>query len=80
MQAFWSRTSVVWDGAAGTFSQAVGLARALDARRMPTVVRGPVSKGWRRRLFGEDALRLKRGEVALTLNGGEVVTTEVSKS
>ncbi|MGZ5823188.1 MAG: ribonuclease D [Hyphomicrobium sp.] len=30
-------------------------------------------KGWRRKLFGEDALRLKRGEIALTLNGGEVV-------
>jgi ribonuclease D len=33
----------------------------------------PALKGWRRRLFGEDALRLKRGEIALTLAGGEVV-------
>ena len=33
----------------------------------------PALKGWRRRLFGEDALRLKRGEIALTLEGGEVV-------
>ncbi len=32
-----------------------------------------VLKGWRRRLFGEDALRLKRGEIALTLDKGEVV-------
>jgi ribonuclease D len=31
-------------------------------------------KGWRRQLFGEDALRLKRGELALTIGGGEVVT------
>ena len=30
-------------------------------------------KGWRRQLFGEDALRLKRGELALTLSGGEVM-------
>jgi ribonuclease D len=30
-------------------------------------------KGWRRQLFGEDALRLKRGELALTLAGGEVM-------
>lgn len=30
-------------------------------------------KGWRRQLFGEDALRLKRGELALTLAKGEVV-------
>ena len=28
--------------------------------------------GWRRTLFGEDALRLKRGELALTLVEGEV--------
>ena len=30
-------------------------------------------KGWRRRLFGEDAMRLQRGAIALTLNKGEVV-------
>lgn len=30
-------------------------------------------KGWRRQLFGEDALRLKRGELALTLSKGEVI-------
>ena len=30
-------------------------------------------KGWRRQLFGEDALRLKRGQLALTLAGGEVM-------
>jgi ribonuclease D len=30
--------------------------------------------GWRRELFGEDALRIKRGEVALTVVDGEVVT------
>ena len=37
----------------------------------------PALKGWRRRLFGEDALRLKRGEIALTLDGGAVVAREV---
>jgi ribonuclease D len=30
-------------------------------------------KGWRRQLFGEDALKLKRGQLALTLAGGEVM-------
>ncbi len=30
-------------------------------------------KGWRRQLFGDDALKLKRGELALTLSGGEVL-------
>ncbi len=34
----------------------------------------PALKGWRRHVFGEEALRLKRGEVALTLRGGEIVT------
>lgn len=38
----------------------------------------PALKGWRRRLFGEDALRLKRGEIALTLDGGAVVAREVT--
>lgn len=34
----------------------------------------PAMKGWRRQLFGEDAQRLKRGELALTLSKGEVLT------
>ena len=29
-------------------------------------------QGWRRQVFGEDALRLKRGEIALKLSGGAV--------
>lgn len=29
-------------------------------------------QGWRRALFGEAALKLKRGELALTLVNGEV--------
>jgi ribonuclease D len=39
----------------------------------------PALKGWRRRLFGEDALRLKRGEIALTLAGSEVVAIATVK-
>lgn len=31
-------------------------------------------KGWRRRIFGEQLLRLKRGEIALTVQGGHVVS------
>jgi len=30
-------------------------------------------KGWRRELFGNDAIRLKRGELALCMRGGEVI-------
>lgn len=32
----------------------------------------PALNGWRRELFGENALRLKRGELALTVRAGEV--------
>lgn len=39
----------------------------------------PALKGWRRQLFGEDALRLKRGEVALTLRKGEVMLVPSTK-
>ncbi|MEM8976599.1 MAG: ribonuclease D, partial [Pseudomonadota bacterium] len=33
----------------------------------------PALKGWRRELFGEDALRLKSGKTALTVRDGRVV-------
>ncbi|MGD9783054.1 MAG: ribonuclease D [Hyphomicrobiaceae bacterium] len=33
----------------------------------------PALKGWRRQLFGDDAMALKRGELALSLENGEVV-------
>ncbi len=33
--------------------------------------------GWRRQLFGEDALKLKRGEIALVLNGPRVEIVEI---
>jgi ribonuclease D len=38
----------------------------------------PALHGWRRELFGEDALRLKAGEIALTVRHGEVVTTPIA--
>ena len=37
----------------------------------------PALKGWRRELFGEDALRLKRGELALSVRKGEVRAVSV---
>ena len=36
-----------------------------------------VLKGWRREVFGGDALRLKRGELALVLDGARVKVAEV---
>ncbi|MGF1650190.1 MAG: ribonuclease D [Hyphomicrobiaceae bacterium] len=38
----------------------------------------PALRGWRRRLFGDDALRLKRGEIALSVRDGEVVVTPLA--
>lgn len=37
----------------------------------------PALKGWRRELFGEEALKLKRGETALLIENGKVVTRPV---
>jgi ribonuclease D len=36
----------------------------------------PALSGWRRKLFGERALELKRGRLALTVENGKVVTLE----
>jgi ribonuclease D len=49
---------------------------AIASQREPDVA---ALKGWRRELFGEDALRLKRGELALTVRKGEVVVIPVPK-
>jgi ribonuclease D len=40
----------------------------------------PALNGWRRDAFGEDALRLKRGELALVLDGARVRVVEVRRS
>jgi ribonuclease D len=39
----------------------------------------PALEGWRRKAFGEDALRLKRGELALVLDGARVRVVEVRR-
>lgn len=49
----------------------------LATEREPDI---PALQGWRRKLFGEDALRLKRGELALTLVDGEVRAVPAPKS
>ncbi len=36
----------------------------------------PAIKGWRRSVFGEDALRLRRGEICLELNGERVAIVD----
>jgi ribonuclease D len=33
----------------------------------------PALRGWRRELFGDNALKLKRGELALAIEKGRVI-------
>jgi ribonuclease D len=40
----------------------------------------PALQGWRRDAFGEDALKLKRGELALVLDGARVRVVEVRRA
>ena len=40
----------------------------------------PALQGWRREAFGEDALKLKRGELALVLDGTRVRVVEVRRA
>jgi ribonuclease D len=40
----------------------------------------PALRGWRREAFGEDALKLKRGELALVLDGARVRVVEVRRA
>jgi ribonuclease D len=40
----------------------------------------PALKGWRREMFGEDALALLRGELALRLDGEDVIAEPVTKT
>jgi ribonuclease D len=37
----------------------------------------PALNGWRREVFGEDALALKRGELALSVANGRIVVSEI---
>ncbi len=39
----------------------------------------PALQGWRRELFGNDALRLKRGELALAVNGNRIKLVELKQ-
>ena len=40
----------------------------------------PALKGWRHEIFGADAMRLKRGEIALSVAGGEVVAVPTTST
>lgn len=55
------------------------IANVADLEKIALDDNAPVEAlhGWRRQLFGEDALKLKRGEIALVLNGARVEVVEI---
>ncbi|RZJ01037.1 MAG: ribonuclease D [Brevundimonas sp.] len=55
------------------------IANVADLEKIALDDEAPVDAlhGWRRQLFGEDALKLKRGEIALVLNGARVEVVEI---
>ena len=55
------------------------IANVADLEKIALDDNAPVEamSGWRRQLFGEDALKLKRGEIALVLNGARVEVVEI---
>ena len=55
------------------------IANVADLEKIAQDDNAPVEAlhGWRRQLFGEDALKLKRGEIALVLNGARVEVVEI---
>ena len=59
--------------AAGVAPRLIASAQDLEALAGEASPDAPVLRGWRHKVFGEDALRLKAGEVALSANG-EAVT------
>jgi ribonuclease D len=58
------------------------IATVADLEQIANDDEAPTSalKGWRREAFGEDALKLKRGELALVLDGARVRVVEVRRA
>jgi ribonuclease D len=58
------------------------IATVADLEKIASDDQAPVQalQGWRRELFGADALRLKRGELALVLDGARVKVAELGVS
>jgi ribonuclease D len=50
---------------------------AIAAEEAPDV---PALRGWRHEIFGQDALRLKRGEIALSARGSRVQVVELDRA
>jgi ribonuclease D len=62
---------------AGVASKLLATVADLEKIAVSDTADVPALQGWRRQLFGEDALRLKRGELALVLEGPKVLVVEL---
>jgi ribonuclease D len=59
-------------GRHGVASKLIATSDELEEIARSDDVEAPVLRGWRLKLFGENALALKRGELALAIREGEV--------
>ncbi len=59
-------------GEAGVAQKLIATSADLDAIAVEASPKVPALKGWRAEVFGKDALRLKRGEIALSADGDGV--------
>jgi ribonuclease D len=65
---------------AGVASKLIATVSDLEAIANDDEAPTPALTGWRREAFGEDALKLKRGELALVLDGARVRVVEVRRA
>ena len=65
---------------AGVASKLIATVSDLEQIAQDDAADTPALTGWRREAFGADALRLKRGELALVLDGSRVRVVEVRRA
>jgi ribonuclease D len=65
---------------AGVASKLIATVSDLEQIANDDHAKTPALSGWRREAFGEDALKLKRGELALVLDGTRVRVVEVRRA
>ncbi len=65
---------------AGVASKLIATVSDLELIANDDNAQTPALSGWRREAFGEDALKLKRGELALVLDGSRVRVVEVRRA
>jgi ribonuclease D len=65
---------------AGVASKLIATVADLEQIANDDNAKTPALNGWRREAFGEDALRVKRGELALVLDGTRVRVVEVRRA